>query len=78
MAVNAPKPTRRKPVSAPVMNDTRDNLQSVDPNGYFKFTMRMPMEMAIEFKTEAAKRMISLQDLFQLSFEAFKEKNGIA
>lgn len=78
MAVNTPKPnnTRRKPVEIPPANDVRDNLQAVDPNGSFKFTMRVPMETAVEFKMEAARRMISLQELFQLSFEAYKEKAG--
>ena len=58
--VNAPKPnTRRKPVDIPAANDVRDNMQSVDPNGSFKFTLRVPMETAIEFKMEAARRMMS-------------------
>jgi hypothetical protein len=78
MAVNAPKPSssRRKPVAVPPANDVKDNLQLVDPNGTFKFTLRMPMEMAVEFKMEAARRMISLQELFHLSFDAYKEKQG--
>lgn len=76
MAVNAPKPsTRRKPVEIPPASDVRDNLQTVDPNGSFKFTLRVPMETAIEFKMEAARRMISLQDLFVQSFEAYKERH---
>jgi hypothetical protein len=79
MAINAPKPSaRRKPVDIPPANDVRDNLQTVDPNGTFKFTLRVPMETAIEFKMEAARRMISLQELFQHSFEAYKEKNSQA
>jgi hypothetical protein len=77
MAIHAPKPTaRRKPVAVPPANDVRDNLQTVDPSGSFKFTLRVPMETAIEFKMEAARRMISLQELFQRSFDAYKEKNG--
>ena len=78
MAINAPKPaTRRKPVEIPTANDVKDNLQEVDLNGSFKFTLRVPMETAIAFKMEAARRMISLQDLFQNSFDAYKEKNII-
>jgi hypothetical protein len=77
MAINAPKPNaRRKPVEVPPASDVRDNLQTVDPNGSFRFTLRMPMEMAQEFKIEAARRMISLQDLFQECFAAYKEKNS--
>ena len=76
MAISAPKPaTRRKPVEIPTANDAKDNLQEVDLNGSFKFTLRVPMETAIAFKMEAARRMISLQDLFQNSFDAYKEKN---
>jgi hypothetical protein len=75
MAINAPKPSlRRKPVEIPTAIDVKDNLQAVDPNGSFKFTLRVPMETAIEFKMEAARRMISLQELFQSSFDAYKEK----
>ncbi len=77
MAINAPKPNaRRKPVAVPPANDVRDNLQVVDPNGTFRFTLRVPMEMAQEFKIEAARRMIPLQELFRLSFEAYKEKQN--
>lgn len=77
MAVNAPTPkARRKPVEVPPANDVRDTLQTVDPNGVFKFTLRVPMEMAIEFKMEAARRMIPLQELFRLSFEAYKDKQA--
>lgn len=79
MAISAPKPsTRRKPVEIPTADDAKDNLQAVDPNGSFKFTLRVPMETAIEFKMEAARRMISLQDLFQHSFEAYKAKKPIS
>lgn len=77
MAVNAPKPSaRRKPVEIPPVNDVRETLQTVDPNGTYKFTLRIPMETAQEFKVEAARRMISLQDLFQESFQAYKDKNA--
>jgi hypothetical protein len=79
MAISAPKPSaRRKPIEVPSADDAKDNLQTVDPNGSFKFTLRVPMETAIEFKMEAARRMISLQDLFQASFEAYKTKKPTA
>jgi hypothetical protein len=75
MAISAPKPSlRRKPIEIPSAIEVKDNLQTVDPNGSFKFTLRVPMETAIEFKMEAARRMISLQELFQHSFEAYKSK----
>ncbi len=77
MAVNAPKPNaRRKPVEIPPASDVRETLQTVDPNGTYKFTLRIPMETAQEFKVEAARRMISLQELFQESFQAYKDKNS--
>lgn len=75
MSVNAPKPSRRKPVEIPKANDVRDNLQTVDPSGSYKFTLRIPMEPAQEFKIEAARRMIPLQELFLECFQAYKEKN---
>jgi hypothetical protein len=75
MAINTPKPNaRRKPVDVPTVDDTRGTLQTVDPNGTYKFTLRIPMETAQEFKVEAARRMISLQELFQESFEAYKKQ----
>jgi hypothetical protein len=78
MAISAPKPsTRRKPIEIPTADDAKDNLQAVDPNGSFKFTLRVPMETAIEFKMEAARRMIPLQELFQHSFEAYKARNPL-
>jgi hypothetical protein len=79
MAISAPKPsTRRKPVEVPTSIDVKDNLQSVDPNGSFKFTLRVPMETAIAFKMEAARRMISLQELFQHSFDAYNGKHTLS
>ncbi len=79
MAISAPKPSaRRKPIDVPTASDVKDNLQTVDPNGSFKFTLRVPMETAIAFKMEAARRMISLQELFQDSFEAYKGKSTLS
>jgi hypothetical protein len=79
MSISAPKPSiRRKPVDVPTAIDVKDNLQSVDTNGSFKFTLRVPMETAVAFKMEAARRMISLQELFQYSFDAYKGKNTLS
>ena len=62
-------------MEAPAPDEIKDNLQTVDPNSSFKFTLRVPMETAVEFKMEAARRMISLQELFQRSFEVYKENS---
>jgi hypothetical protein len=71
-----PKPPKRKPVAVPLADDTRQALQTLDPNSSYKLTLRVPATIASEFKVEAARRMIPLQDLFVLAFEAFKEKSN--
>jgi hypothetical protein len=71
-----PKPPKRKPVAVPLANDTRQALQAIDPNDSYKLTLRVPATVASEFKVEAARRMIPLQKLFELAFEAYKEKTN--
>jgi len=71
-----PKPPRRKPVDVPVATDTLDALRTIDPASSYKLTLRVPATVASEFKVEAARRMISLQDLFILAFDALKEKES--